>query len=41
MKGKKIMRKLRVYLDTSVINHLEQEDVLEKMEQTRKVWEIL
>lgn len=35
------MRKLRVYLDTSVISHLEQEDVPEKMEQTRKVWEIL
>ena len=35
------MRKLRIYLDTSVISHLEQEDVLEKMEQTRKVWEIL
>ena len=35
------MRKLKVYLDTSVISHLEQEDVPEKMEQTRKVWEIL
>lgn len=35
------MRKLRIYLDTSVISHLEQEDVPEKMEQTRKVWEIL
>lgn len=35
------MRKLRVYLDTSVISHLEQVDVPEKMEQTRKVWEIL
>ena len=35
------MRKLRVYLDTSVISHLEQEDAPEKMEQTRKVWEIL
>ncbi len=34
------MRKLRIYLDTSVISHLEQEDVPEKMEQTRKVWEI-
>lgn len=34
------MRKLRVYLDTSVISHLEQEDVPDKMEQTRKVWEI-
>ncbi len=35
------MRKLKVYLDTSVISHLEQEDVPEKMEQTRKVWDIL
>lgn len=35
------MRKLRVYLDTSVISHLEQDDALEKMEQTRKFWEIL
>lgn len=35
------MRKLRIYLDTSVISHLEQEDVPEKMEQTRKLWEIL
>ena len=35
------MRKLRIYLDTSVISHLEQEDVPEKMEQTRNLWEIL
>lgn len=35
------MRKLRVYLDTSVISYLEQIDSPEKMEQTRKVWEIL
>lgn len=35
------MRKLRIYLDTSVISHLAQEDVPEKMEQTRKLWEIL
>ena len=35
------MRKLKVYLDTSVISHLEQEDVPEKVEQTRKVWDIL
>lgn len=34
-------KKLRIYLDTSVISHLEQEDVPEKMEQTRKVWKIL
>lgn len=35
------MRKLRIYLDTSVISHLEQEDAPEKMEQTRKLWDIL
>ena len=35
------LRKVKVYLDTSVISHLHQEDVPEKMEQTRKVWEIL
>lgn len=35
------MRKLKIYLDTSVISHLEQEDVPEKMEQTRQVWKIL
>ena len=35
------MRKLSIYLDTSFISHLEQEDVPEKMEQTRKLWDIL
>lgn len=35
------MRKLKIYLDTSVISHLEQNDVPEKMEQTRKLWKIL
>lgn len=35
------MKKLRVYLDTSVISHLNQEDVPEKMEQTRKLWKML
>ena len=33
-------RKLKVYLDTSVISHLMQEDVPEKMAHTRKLWEI-
>ena len=31
--------KLKVYLDTSVISHLLQEDVPEKMADTRKLWE--
>lgn len=30
-------RKLKVYLDTSVISHLIQEDVPEKMADTRKL----
>ena len=33
-------RKLKVYLDTSVISHLMQEDVPEKMAHTWKLWEI-
>ena len=34
------MRKLKVYLDTSVISHLEQEDAPEKMADTRALWEL-
>ena len=34
------MRKLKVYLDTSVISHLLQEDVPEKMADTRQLWEM-
>ena len=34
------MRKLKVYLDTSVISHLMQEDVPEKMAETRELWEL-
>jgi predicted nucleic acid-binding protein len=33
------MEKLLLYLDTSVISYLEQEDALEKMIQTRMFWE--
>ncbi len=33
------MEKLKVYLDTSVISHLMQEDVPEKMSDTLKLWE--
>lgn len=35
------MRKLKIYLDTSVISYLDQIDAEEKMEQTRKLWKIL
>ena len=34
------MRKLKVYLDTSVISHLMQEDVPEKMADTLQLWEM-
>jgi|SRR3989339_986997 len=33
------MKKLKIYLDTSVISHLNAEDVPEKMETTIKLWE--
>lgn len=35
------MMKLKVYLDTSVISHLQQEDVPEKMQETLQFWEQL
>lgn len=35
------MKKLKVYLDTSVISHLYQLDSPGKMEETQKLWEIL
>lgn len=34
------MQKLKVYLDTSVISHLLQEDAPEKMADTRQLWEM-
>lgn len=34
------MRKLKVYLNTSVISHLLQEEVPDKMADTRKLWEM-
>ena len=34
------MRKWKVYLDTSVISYLEQEDAPEKMAVTRELWEM-
>lgn len=33
------MKKLRIYLDTSVISYLEQEDAPERMQETRDLWE--
>ena len=34
-------KKIKVYLDTSVVSYLEQQDAVEKMEETREVWERL
>ncbi len=34
------MRKLKIYLDTSVISYLLQEDAPEKMADTRQLWEM-
>lgn len=38
-RGDLILRKLKIYLDTSIISHLLQEDVPEKMRETRELWE--
>lgn len=35
------VKKVRIYLDTSVISHLKQEDVPEKMHDTLDFWELL
>ena len=32
-------RKIKVYLDTSVISYLDQQDAPEQMKETREVWE--
>ena len=33
-------KKLKIYLDTSVVSYLQQEDVPEKMEITNRLWEL-
>ena len=33
------MRKLKIYLDTSVISHLDQQDAPEKMRDTHRLWD--
>jgi len=35
------LRKLRIYLDTSVISYLDQTDSPERMKQTQELWKIL
>ena len=34
------MNKMKIYLDTSVISYLDQQDAPEKMKETQEVWEI-
>jgi len=33
------VKKLKIYFDTSVISHLQADDVPEKMEITKKFWD--
>lgn len=35
------MKKLKIYLDTSVISHLKADDVPEKMARTLELWEFI
>ena len=35
------MRRQKIYLDTSVISHLDAPDALEKQQDTRKLWDII
>ena len=37
----KMINKIRVYLDTSVISYLDQQDMPDRMRETQEVWEIL
>jgi predicted nucleic acid-binding protein len=39
--GEILMKKLKLYLDTSVISHLHADDVPEKMEKTIAFWDLL
>lgn len=41
MKGFFMFRKIRIYLDTSVISYLDQQDAPEKMKEPQEVWKIL
>lgn len=36
-----MIKKIRLYLDTSVISYLDQKDLPERMKQTQKLWSIL
>ena len=34
------MRKLKVYLDTSIVSYLDQQDAPDKMNETLRLWEL-
>ena len=34
------MNKMKIYLDTSVIRYLDQKDVLKRMKETQKIWDL-
>ena len=36
-----VMKKLRLYFDTSVISHLDQKDAPEKMADTHRLWDMV
>jgi hypothetical protein len=37
--GEQAMKKLRIYLDTSVVSHLKHEDTPDKMNDTVELWD--
>ena len=39
--SRRAMKKLKIYLDTSVISHLDHQDAPEKMVDTRRLWELV
>ena len=34
------MNKIKIYLDTSVISYLDQQDAPERMKETQEIWEL-
>ena len=41
MIGEMFMKKLKIYIDTSVVSHLDQQDAPEKMYDTKMLWEMI
>ena len=35
------MKKLKIYLDTSVVSHLDAYDTVERMRDTQELWDVL